>query len=259
VLDTVADRYGLFVQSSYRFGGGLSDAKSQATQPSNWTGAFVGVNTAYGSSGISSSLAGLSSHARGHQAAFEAPRELKFDTAGSLNGLQAGYNYNNGRALFGVEADLQHAGVGGTASVTWGGGYNTTIDQNIRWFGTARARLGYFVSDDLLIFGTAGLAFGRTDLNAGFTQVGAPCTLVDCAVGSSSGLTKGWASGLGVEYAIAPQLSFKGEYVRVDLGSRTLTIVDRGLHAGPVTGANFAVKSSFDMNIVRAGINYRWN
>ena len=80
-------------------------------------------------------------------------------------GVQAGYNWQSGCTVFGVqvdwswtdsEADSFHT-TGGVGRLTH---RHTTLNSQLRWFGTARTRTGIVV-DNLLLYVTGGLAFAR--------------------------------------------------------------------------------------------------
>jgi outer membrane immunogenic protein len=105
--------------------------------------------------------------------------------------------------------------------------YTAEID----WFGTVRARLGYLVSDQLLLYATGGLAYGRVHVTAFATSA----VLVPAGVGDPRLTTSplgfiaaknnvGWTVGAGIEgrftYWLPPAWSWKLEYLYVDLGSR---------------------------------------
>ena len=62
----------------------------------------------------------------------------------------------------------------------------------------------------------------------------------------------GWAAGGGIEYALLNNWSIKGEYLRVHLDRFTCGAACTG-----VAGQTVAVK--FDVNMFRAGINYKFN
>ncbi len=74
----------------------------------NWTGFYVGANLgwSFGRSRTDVSIAGA-------PFAFSSQR-----MEGILGGLQAGYNWQNGRALFGLEADIQGTAQKGSSSLS---------------------------------------------------------------------------------------------------------------------------------------------
>ena len=71
--------------------------------------------------------------------------------SGFIGGVTAGYNFQSGSWVFGVEGDIQAAGADDTFA-PW--------KFSNPWFGTVRGRAGYTVSN-VLFYGTAGLAFGE--------------------------------------------------------------------------------------------------
>src|SRR6516165_2860632 len=76
------------------------------------------------------------------------------------------------------------------------------------------------------------------------------------AVGVSASLTQhatpsGWTIGLGSEVALGPNWSARLEYLYVDLGTVNNTIVVSG-------GPSLTDSARIQMNVVRAGVNYRF-
>ena len=114
---------------------------------------------------------------------------------------------------------------------------------NTQFVGTARGRVGYAFGN-VLVYGTGGFAYGGVKDGVG--------------VATANKIATGYAYGGGIEYAI-PTSSFvnvfhssavtlKAEYLHYDLGSH-------GVELGPHQRAT--VKN--DGNIVRAGINYKFD
>jgi len=140
--------------------------------------------------------------------------------SGIVGGATAGYNWQNGPWVFGVEGDLEVSGADDTFA-PW--------KFSNPWFGTARGRAGYAFSN-VLVYGTAGLAFG--ELRAETFGV------------SESHTTAGWTAGFGAEVGFAPNWSAKIEYLYVDLSDSPFAI----------TG----VSNGFRSNVVRADVNYHF-
>ena len=61
----------------------------------------------------------------------------------------------------------------------------------------------------------------------------------------------GWTAGFGAEYALGGNWSVKAEYLRVMLGDTTVNVP---FTASDVTGS---IKVSQDIDLIRAGINYK--
>jgi outer membrane immunogenic protein len=140
--------------------------------------------------------------------------------SGFAAGVQAGYNWQRGPWVFGLEGDLQATGADETFA-PW--------KFSNPWFGTVRGRAGYTFSN-ILVYGTAGLAFGELR-------------------GETFGLSEthanaGWTAGVGAEFGFAPNWSAKVEYLYVDLSNSNFTI----------TG----VPNGYRFGTLRAGINYHF-
>ncbi len=103
----------------------------------SWTGFYVGVNGggAFGSSKWDSTNS--------------------FNIDGGLIGGTAGYNYQVGQAVFGVEADIDWADISGNTTTACPLGCKTSDN----WLATVRGRLGY-AADRFMPFVTGGAAFG---------------------------------------------------------------------------------------------------
>jgi outer membrane immunogenic protein len=139
---------------------------------------------------------------------------------GVEGGIEGGYNWQTGQFVYGIEGDLQLSSAHDTFA-----GYQF---QN-PWFGTVRGR-GGVAFNNILVFGTFGLAFGEGQVQFG-------------------GLTEstahvGWTGGLGMEVGLGPNWSAKAEYLYVDLSDQHYFL----------TG----VSNGFQSNILRLGVNYRF-
>jgi outer membrane immunogenic protein len=249
----------------------------------SWTGFYVGVNAGYGWSDRSADFSAndpmsklLFGIADGTGA--NTPlRPAKMDQKGGLGGAQAGYNWQLDRKwLVGIEADIDAADLSGSGSaqnvmpdlfppVPPVGTAN--LSRNVDWFGTLRARAGVLLTGDLLLFGTAGLAYGHVKTNATYAMSNSAsfpwggfsvnCIIgTPCFSGSSSRTAVGWAAGGGLEYALGSHWSVKGEYLYVDLGSDKVTLT--------ATNVPGLVPSSFNANfrnafsLARGGLNFRF-
>jgi outer membrane immunogenic protein len=176
----------------------------------------------------------------------------KGDLAGGFGGGQLGYNLQAGSFVYGLETDIQGAGIGGRAS-----GFQTvgvigrsgTAKTDIDFFGTVRGRVGYALGNTLF-YATGGFAYGGVKSDFAFED----STGNNGRVSNSSTAT-GWVAGAGAEYKIAPNWSFKGEYQFVDLGSESFT-------APLVLPADHSLRGaekSVEFHTVRLGFNYYFN
>ena len=142
------------------------------------------------------------------------PSHRKIDAEGWLAGGQIGFNYQVSSLVFGLEADASWTNLKGRGSFnTIPGDVNWTIENRLDWFGTVRGRAGVAVSN-VLLYGTAGVAFGQTRADEVVTNVG-PCCLVT-AVASAHDNRIGWTAGAGAEWMYSRNWSLKAEYLYVD-------------------------------------------
>jgi outer membrane immunogenic protein len=168
-----------------------------ATPVYDWSGYYVGV---FGGGGL-----GNHNYNNANGFAGFANFTVNYASTGAVGGGEAGYNWQTGNYLFGVEADGFWSGIkGNDASQQLG----VTDQSNLRWGGTLRARGGIAV-DRLLLFFTGGWAFG--DILHTSTAAGFP---VDQFTNHQSGLTAGG----GIAYAITNNVIGKIEYRYYDLG-----------------------------------------
>jgi outer membrane immunogenic protein len=168
--------------------------------------------------------------------------------SGAIGGGQAGYNWQTGAYVFGVEADIQASGVKGDLTapclLVCGLGITAGYEQKLTWFGTARGRLGY-TQAGWLLYATGGYAYGRLETTASATAGAATASL------GIDEIRSGWTVGGGVEVMLASNWSAKIEYLYMDLGK---TRTDFNFGALPTLTDDARV----NLNVVRAGINYRF-
>lgn len=177
----------------------------------NWSGFYAGANVGYGfgKTQLSGNIV------------------LDRDINGVLGGVQAGYNYDFGGFVLGVEGDFQFSDI--KFSETVGA---TTDTFSVDRFGTVRARAGLPV-DRFLPYVTGGVAIANGKIHS---QGGVPFEANQTSVG--------WTLGAGVEYAVTNNVTVKAEYLYADFGKATYAN----------SNVEFAAKS----NIVRAGVNFKF-
>ena len=223
-----------------------------------WTGCYIGVNLG-GGWGQHTGDRGIINSGNGTlNAGIGVPAALDIGPSGVIGGGQAGCNYQTGQFVFGLETDIQGSGIRGSANIFFpspNGGITdattTTGHEQLDWFGTVRARAGFTAMDNLLLYATGGLAYGG--VSSSVSLVLTPASDGNYA-GSASGTKTGWTAGAGAEYAFARNWSVKVEYLYLDLGTTTVRMVDPGR---PGTFIDYGFRHRD--NIVRAGVNYKFN
>jgi len=228
----------------------------------NWTGWYIGGNVGYawGKSDTTTVVDPTSSWAVEQvpfRNEFMALGSQNYSPRGVVGGLQAGYNYQSGAWVFGLEADISAANISRT---NLSSGLNNAITRNFTettksdWFATVRPRFGY-AANTTLLYVTGGLAVGNV---SGEWQVLSSNTYNK--TGSGSDTKVGWTVGAGVEQAFAPHWTVKLEYLYTDLGSinYTSTYLPGSSFAPP--GNNYVERISQDLTFhtVRVGVNYKF-
>jgi outer membrane immunogenic protein len=182
------------------------------------------------------------------------PGSRAFNPKGFFGGgMQAGYNFQQGGFVYGVETDFGYGRIDASGTVPSGSfftnGYSA-YGQKMETFGTTRARFGTVLNSSLMAYATAGLAYGRSTFTA-YTDA-APGLIGLQYAGSESKFAVGWTIGGGVEHRLGSGWTLKGEYLYYDLGTQTVT----GRQILNPASTN-TVTTRFDNagNIVRAGIN----
>ena len=191
-----------------------------------WTGFYAGLNAGYGWNVGDS---------RYYDPAFRNGKR----SGGFVGGAQAGYNYQFGMFVGGLETDLQYAAVGNK-----GASYGTTYypGDSDGFFGTIRARAGV-AFDRALVYGTGGFAYGGGD-NKNGCYAG---TLVYCGNDDSA---TGWTLGGGVEYGVTNNVTVKveGLYVNLDRAGDD-SLFQTGIYNN---------RDDLELGVVRGGLNYKF-
>jgi outer membrane immunogenic protein len=211
----------------------------------NWNGFYVGGHIGGGWGQIDNTSAAPGSGAFPTGTPF-----ARNDTSGFLGGVQGGFNWQVTNLVLGIEGEYTWTDVKGTATsqsteprflaVT---STSTTKTDDIAM---VTGRIGY-AANDWLLYAKGGWAWAEGGSN-GVVKNGDVTT----SLTSSSTSRDGWVVGAGVEWGFAPNWSAKLEYNHIDFGSTQLEIVH-------IPAPNSFTDSSSKIDIVKAGVNYRFN
>lgn len=257
---------------------------------STWTGFYVGGEVGYGWGDRSVAVtpndpaaAVLFNGANGFIGQQPMANSLNIGRSGAVGGFEAGYNWQVGQSwVWGIETDISLSGLSGQASgtsVIQGAPalpflQTTTAQQNNDWYGTVRGRLGWLATPNLLLFGTGGLAYGKTSESANYLFTGPPIGTVNvtlggfsvvctnnatCFSGTASAIRVGWTAGGGAEWMFDQHWSAKIEYQMVDLGTDVVRVTAGALNAPGTAPASFnAAFGRDEIQVVRVGANYHF-
>jgi len=148
----------------------------------SWAGPYAGLNVGYGFSG--------------HSNARDVPENVS--TKGFVGSVFGGYQWQQENFVYGGEAELGYNGVKGSSN---------GIDSKAGFEGSLRARLGYAVTPEILLYGTGGLA--------------ARSLKIDDGVSSDRATMVGWTAGLGTDIKITDNVFGRVEYRYTDFGSKS--------------------------------------
>jgi outer membrane immunogenic protein len=162
----------------------------------NWTGFYIGAMGGFGKEDTSD-----------------------FALSGGFGGGTAGYNWQTGQFVFGIEADAAGADISSSFAIPG----LVSAEDKIRALGTVRGRVG-IAYEQILFYGTGGFAWADERVSAS-------------ALGVSISDTKtrtGWTAGAGAEWMFAPHWSVKAEYLYRSFGSETFfaSTIPGGVNSG---------------------------
>ena len=151
--------------------------------------------------------------------------------SGFIGGGQAGFNYQAGPWVFGVEGQISATSIkdsaGGVISVNGVPMGTFGAQGSLDWISTFAGRAGY-AFDRWLVYGKLGAAWAHGSASA---FVATPAGNVSI---STNDTVSGWMLGVGTEYAFQNNWSAKLEYNMLDF--------DHG-----------------NIHVVKGGVNYRFN
>lgn len=207
----------------------------------SWEGFYVGINLGYGTSDEddvdAQAFAGMAPILLGSLA-----------PQGFAGGVQAGYNWQAGHFVVGIETDIQASDPRDEGSAS---AFDQTLGMSstsLDWHGSLRARVGYAAGRNLF-YATGGVAYGelegRIDL---LGQDGYSASLA-----TPDEIALGYAVGGGFERAVTDTISLRGEYQFLHL-SQTATgrVLDP---SGADTGVVGSSEVDLNAHTFRIGLN----
>lgn len=194
----------------------------------DWTGAYIGAHI-----GGASLVGDMTAYTPFNGfAGFEVG---SLDTSGLLGGVQAGFNYQMGTIVLGIEADASLMNLGAISDDNDPG---TEFWRDLNWTATIAPRIG-IAMDSVLLYAKGGLAFGGFEV--GHDQNGTDI--------SAESTEMGFVLGGGVEYALDESWTMKLEYNYMKFGDNRIE----------VSGTpDIEIEQGGDVHAVKFGLNYRF-
>jgi outer membrane immunogenic protein len=197
----------------------------------NWTGCYVGVNAGAGV------LNSTWSDGNG---------------VGALAGGQVGCNYQTGMLVAGIEGEGFWSGMQSSSNYAYPSddGYYENYKAKNTWDFDIAARFGLAFFDRALIYGKAGVVWGKFDYSGIASYTTDPG---DTYTYSANANQIGLLIGMGLEYAFAPNWSAKFEWDYLGYQAKTINVnyVDEG------TPEPYSESNSNTKQIFKLGLNYK--
>jgi opacity protein-like surface antigen len=177
------------------------------------------------------------------------PSVYDFDIKGSQIGLIGGYNFQSGSFVFGVEADANFGKAKDSQAVTVAPiTYNGKAELGNYY--SLRARIGVTPSENLLVYGTAGPAWGELSSSTILTGAAlgplAPFKAVEQTLD-----VNGYVLGIGGQYNLSKTTSIRLEYSELYLNDAKFT------STSPFGGTEtFPTDNS--ISAIRTGVTFRY-
>ena len=230
----------------------------------NWAGPYFGLNAGYGwgKSDVSTTTV-FSPTGYFNSTSVPAINKLSDGTIkpkGWLGGLTAGYGFQSGAVVSGVELDLDALSMDEsrryTATYPCCAPSTFTNTQKVKadWLLSARGRVGYAVNQSLF-YATGGLGATQLKSQNHFTDNFGP----GANESSSESKTKyGWVLGLGYEHAMQNNWSIKAEYLHADFGHVSSTSNNLRWFGVSWPTNTFSNSANLGIDLFRIGINKKW-
>jgi len=192
-----------------------------------WTGGYVGLHAGWAWGQENDNLSEVLAEAEADE----------FDVEGFIGGIHAGYNWQSGSFVYGVEGDIDYADINGDAQFGRRLAGNLSLDSD--WQGSLRLRAGYAI-DTWLLYATGGVAFGHAELEVSYSDIP--------VAGSDDNTHVGWTIGGGVEKAFTPNWIGRLEVRYTDFGSEDYEL----------SNAGDSVEANWNQTAVTVGLSYKF-
>jgi outer membrane immunogenic protein len=238
-------------------------AKAPVVAPYNysWTGWYGGMNAGY-SWGASKSDFAQGGGGAGFGLGLcttDCAYSLSNNPKGFIGGLQAGYNYQAGAFVYGIEADFDWRHGQDSSAIVFNPATfdNEVVSSTQEWVGTLRGRLGYALAPNWLAYVSGGLAYGRFDHSVTQTLCNGVGNCSPSRAFTDGVIKVGWVFGGGVDYAINRNWSVGAEYLYMKFATDTLSAsaATVGGVLYPATTGTFRDSSQ----VARLRLNYKFN
>lgn len=212
---------------------GHGSIKDSAPDAFSWTGFYVGGHAGLATGDTSGGIV-------------DAPSFLSTDynLEGALYGAHAGYNYQMGQTVLGIEGTYSGSDIDGKTSCV----FNLfSCQRELDWLATIEGRLGYAFGPTM-VYARGGVAWGELETTNDFFIPGLLTT-------TGSETHTGWTAGFGIEHALGKNVVARIEYAHIDLGEES-TPQTVSIFGSPVGTIPTEVDAEIDT--IKVGLSFKF-
>jgi outer membrane immunogenic protein len=216
----------------------------------SWTGFYIGAHVGSGWGETESSITGITAAVPGVPA-LTTNTNLPFNQnsrSGFLGGGQAGYNWQAGAFVLGVQGDIAGLDVKGTDPCL----VVLSCTAKSDWLATVSGRVGAVVLDRGLVYAKGGGAWLHTNNSVTLTVVNPPIAITNGGFDQS-----GWLLGMGTEWMITPNWTAFVEYDYMRFDDKAVAFNVNPVLVAPAT-VTIRTNQTNTLSVAKVGVNYKF-
>jgi outer membrane immunogenic protein len=216
----------------------------------SWTGFYIGAHVGAGFGDTESTITGITAVVPGIPAV-SANTNLPFNQnsrSGFVGGGQAGFNWQAGAFVFGVQGDIAGLDVKGTDPCL----VVLSCTAKSDWLATVSGRVGAVILDRGMIYAKGGGAWLHTNNSVALTLATPPVTIVNG--GYDQG---GWLLGMGTEWMITRNWTAFVEYDYMRFENKAVAFNVNPVLVAPVT-VSIRTNQTNTLSVAKVGVNYKF-
>jgi outer membrane immunogenic protein len=219
----------------------------------SWTGFYVGGHVGAGWGRTETALTSVSAPIVPLN---NYPISLAFSQnsrSGILGGAQAGYNWQTGWAVLGVQADIAGMDVKGTTPCL----LILSCTDKSNWLATVSGRFGAVFMDRGLVYAKGGVAWLNTNHSVNTPSFGLGIPIPN-QIANRDSTAWGWLIGMGAEYMITKNWTafIEYDYIEFDKKNEAFALNLGGLNPPGGVTINADIKNA--LSIAKVGANYKF-
>lgn len=227
---------------------------------SSWTGFYIGANGGWSWANWTSTINPV-----GTSAALDfAPQALSLNASGALAGLQAGYNFQRGQWVFGIEGDFDGVGSSDTKHTSTTSGLQPELSSDtfvstvkVDALLSFRGRVG-FAFQSSLIYLTGGIAWEELNRDTSVNAEVAPAVFGIDATTHASQYRTGYVLGAGYERMLTRHWIVRAEYLFNSFDHTDTDFAAFNRVTGIAGGGIRVTTGPNDVNVIRVGLSYKF-